>query len=139
MQRPRTVRAAPTPSGRDDERALICPAMATIPFKPKRLVGVLRHNQHFLAIPTFFIEQDDANGYIAQGSAWRRSKYLIVLTEPKPLALRGPSAMIRENTVIKAAGGDTYHRILCASWRSRMPVVRMSWPKGDDGPVSVNA
>lgn len=126
MQRPRTVRAAPTPSGRDDEHVLICPAMATIPFKPKRLVGVLRHNQHYLAIPTFFVEQEEANGYIAQGSAWRRSKYLVVLTEPKPLVLRDASAMIRENTVLQAATGSKYHRSLCAAWRSKLPVVRVS-------------
>jgi len=101
-----------------------------IPFKPKRLVGVLRHNQHFFAIPTFFIEQDEANGYIAQGSAWRRSKYLIVLTEPKPLALRDASAMIRENTVVQAASGSKYHRTLCAAWRSRIPVVKVPQDHG---------
>jgi len=94
-----------------------------IPFKPKRLVGVLRHNQPFFAIPTFFVEQDEAQGYIAQGSAWRRSKYLIVLTEPKPLALRDASAMIREHTVIQAATGSRYHRSLCAAWRTKLPVV----------------
>jgi hypothetical protein len=113
--------------------------MATIPFEPKRLVGVLRHNQNFRAVPAWFCSQEEAIGYCSQGSAWRRNKYLIVLFETKPLKLRGPSAMIREDTVIEAISGSRYHRSLCASWSSRMPVVPMFWPKGDDGPVNATA
>lgn len=99
--------------------------MAIGVFQPKRLVGVLRHNQHFLAAPTWFVSQEDALGYCAEGSAWRRSKYLIVLLKPKPLKLRSASSVIRENTVIEAACGSKYHRTLCASWRRKLPVVRV--------------
>jgi len=100
--------------------------MPTIPFVPKRLVGVLRHTQSFRAVPAFFVSQEEAEGYVAQGSAWRRNKYLIVLFEIKPLKLRDVSAAIDVETIFEAATGSRYKRRLCEAWKPSLPVVRVA-------------
>ncbi len=51
-----------------------------------------------------------------QFAAWR-ARYCLILTKSLPLKLRGPSANIRESTILAALMGSSYHRSLIEAWQ----------------------
>lgn len=86
------------------------------PYVPIRLVGVLNHGQPHGAVPTWFITREEARYLWTVGFATWRGDWLLVLKKTLPLQLRGPSANIRESTIIEAISGSRYHQSLIESW-----------------------
>jgi len=84
--------------------------------RQERMFQIFRHNQSRKSNPLDHISAKDAQNLIDEGSAKRLSKWQIVLVKPTPLKLRGPSANIRESTILAALMGSQYHRSLIEAW-----------------------
>ena len=85
-------------------------------FAPNRQVAVLGHRQNKGDTPRIFIPRELAVSWWQCGGADWLSRWTIKLKKPLPLKLRGPSANIREHTILKAIAGSQYHRALIESW-----------------------
>ena len=95
----------------------ICATMSKIRVpREERMFQVYRHNQSRKTNPLCAVSAKEAQQLLDEGSAKRLSKWQIVLVKPLPLKLRGPSANIRESTIIAALMGSQYHRSLIEAW-----------------------
>lgn len=84
--------------------------------RTERMFQVYRHDQSRKTNPHDVVDAATATYLLDCKFAKRLSKWQIVLAKPLPLQLRGPSANIRESTIIAAVSGSRYHQSLIQAW-----------------------
>lgn len=84
--------------------------------REERMFELYRFNQRSGTSPSQLVDAKTASYLLDCKFATRIGRWRIRLVKPTPLKLHGPSANIRESTIMAALMGSQYHRSLIEAW-----------------------